>query len=56
MQDELTNIVNNKTPYDTLIENFPNRYQLCNKDLNKCELLLRTGVYPYEYMDSWKKI
>ena len=56
MQDELTNIVNNKTPYDTLIEKFPNRYQLCNKDLNKCELLLRTGVYPYEYMDSWKKI
>ena len=20
------------------------------------EMLLRTGVYPYEYMDSWEKI
>ena len=55
IQDELTNIVNNKTPYDTLIKKFPNTYQLCNKDLNKFELLLRKGVYPYEYMDSWKR-
>ena len=55
MQDELTNIVNNKAPYDTLIEKFPNTYQLCNKDLNEFELLLRKCVYPYEYMDSWKR-
>ena len=55
MQDELTNISNNKTPYNTLIEKFPNRYQLCNKDLNKFQLSLRKGVYPYEYMDSWKR-
>ena len=55
MQDELTNISNNKTPYNTLIEKFPNRYQLCNKDLNKFKLSLRKGVYPYEYMDSWKR-
>ena len=52
MQDELTNIVNNKTLYDTLIKTFSNTYQL---DLNKFELLLRKGVYPYEYMDSWKR-
>ena len=38
-----------------LIEKFPNTYQLCNKDLNKFALLLRKGVYWYEYMDSWKK-
>ena len=38
-----------------LIEKFPNTSELCNKDLNKFELLLRKGVYPYEYMDSWKR-
>ena len=39
----------------TLTEKFHNTYQLCNKDLNKFALLLRKGVYPYEYMDSWKR-
>ena len=38
-----------------LVEKFPNTYQLCNKDLNKFVLLLGKGVYPYEYMDSWKR-
>ena len=38
-----------------LIEKFTNTYHLCNKDLNKFELLLRKGAYPYEYVDSWKR-
>ena len=41
-----------KISYDALIEKFLNTYQLCNKDLNKFALLLRKGVYPYEYMGS----
>ena len=47
--------INKKTSQDELIKKFSNTYQLCNKDLNKFELLLRKDVYPYEYMDSWKR-
>ena len=47
--------VNNKISHDELIKKFPNTYQLCNNDHNKLELLLRKGVYPYEYTDSWKR-
>ena len=39
-----------------LIKMFPNTYQFINKDLNKFILLLRKGVYPYDYMDSWKRL
>ena len=68
MQDSLSTLVDNlsginnkvseidkKIPHAALIEKFSNTYQLCNKDHNKFPLLLRKGVYPYEYMVSWKR-
>ena len=30
-------------------------YQFCIGDLNKFVLLLRNGVYRYEYVDSWER-
>ena len=36
----------------TLIKNFPSTYKLCNKSTEKFILLLKKGIYPYEYMDS----
>ena len=61
MQNSLSSLVdnlsdiNNKKSQAILIEKFPNKYQLCNKDLKKFTLLLRKGVYLYEYMDDWNK-
>ena len=31
------------------------RFELCNGDISKFILLLRKGVYLYEYMDSWER-
>ena len=42
------------TPINGLIKKFLNIYQFCNEDINKFVLLLREGVYSYEYMDSWQ--
>ena len=38
-----------------LIKRFANIYEFCSGDIKKFILLLREGVYPYEYMDSWER-
>ena len=62
MQDSLSNLVDNLSELkikemdnDVSIKRFHNTYQLSDNDINKFKLLLRKGVYPYEYMDSWKR-
>ena len=30
-------------------------YRFCNGDISKFMLLLRKGIYPYEYMDDWNR-
>ena len=39
-----------------LIERFANTYKFCDNDLDKFIMLLRKGVYPYEYIDEWDKL
>ena len=42
-------------PINRLIKKFPNMYKFWNNDINKFVLLLRKGVYSYEYIDSWER-
>ena len=37
---------------NTLKKKFPNTFKLCNKNTEKFILLLKKGIYPYEYIDS----
>ena len=52
------NECHNKTikPSNLLKEKFSNTYRLCDDDLDKFMLLIRKGVYPYEYTDSDERI
>ena len=42
-------------PINELIKKIPNTYKIYNNGINKFILLLRKGVYPYQYMDSWER-
>ena len=50
--------VQNKLKYrfnNKLLDRFSSIYDFCSGDINKFILLLRKGVYPYEYMGSFEQ-
>ena len=44
-----------KQSIKSLKSKFPNTYCLVNGNIGKFILLLKKGVYPYEYMNDWKR-
>ena len=38
-----------------LINRSASKYEFCNKHINTFILLLRKGIYPYEYINSWER-
>ena len=58
MPQSLSNLVDNlaelnkNLPANILINRFLNTYKLSDNNIRKFMLLLRKGVYPYEYMSS----
>ena len=55
----LNALIVKKDSQESLIKNltkkFKNTYNFCNGDIDKFMLLLRKGIYPYEYTDDWSR-
>ena len=49
-------ICHSKQTIESLKDKFPSTFQLTNSNIDKFIFLLKKGVYPYEYVNSWKKI
>ena len=44
-----------KESIESLKNKYPNTFCLVNGNMDKFILFLKKGVYPYEYMNGWKK-
>ena len=51
----IVKIITKKVFNKDLINSFANTYRFCSEEINKFILILRKGVYPHEYKDSWER-